>query len=271
MLSRLFFLLVTVFWVTMNVLLWRSEFERSGEGGAAVPVARVWQKILTAPDDSSLEIRYKDARIGHCRWMANVGEAEATGKTMNEDFEPEGRVQALAGYTLDLEGHFYLEAADSRLRFNVHAEFSTNHHWQAVSARAGFRPVWWELGATNGTGQIEVRGEDETERWARTLRWGDLLDPSKLGGGEFGGPVLMALLSGGLPRGLLSGASKDLASRAEARNDWLQWGRSKVRVYRVTIPLFDRPSVTAYISRVGEVLRLELPNRVLLVNEALQF
>jgi hypothetical protein len=42
-----------------------------------------------------------------------------------------------------------------------------------------------------------------------------------------------------------------------------------VRVYRLQARLLDRYQIVVVVSRVGEILRVELPNGLLLVNEAL--
>ena len=78
MFGRLVFPLIALFWVVMNFLLWRSEFGGRGEIGGAVPVEVVWNKILTAPDDSALEVSHRGTKIGYFRWRANVGEEQAT-------------------------------------------------------------------------------------------------------------------------------------------------------------------------------------------------
>ena len=44
--SRLVFIGITIFWVTMNALLWRAEYGSRGSGSAMSPEV-VWQKILT--------------------------------------------------------------------------------------------------------------------------------------------------------------------------------------------------------------------------------
>ena len=54
-----------------------------------------------------------------------------------------------------------------------------------------------------------------------------------------------------------------------ARNDWLKIGHAQVRVYRLQARLLDRYQIVVLVSRVGEILRVELPNGLLLVNEAL--
>ena len=62
MARKLSFALITLFWITMNALLWRAEFAGK-EVGAEVPVSLIWQKILTSPDDSGLAVHeIMDAR-----------------------------------------------------------------------------------------------------------------------------------------------------------------------------------------------------------------
>jgi hypothetical protein len=71
--SRLVFILVTGFWLTMNVLLWQTEFgSRRTQGN--VPAAIVWEKILTAPDDSSLTVFQHGKLIGTFHLRTAVGE-----------------------------------------------------------------------------------------------------------------------------------------------------------------------------------------------------
>src|SRR5689334_14386509 len=98
MLSRIAFLLITVFWLVMMVLLWRSEYIGNRGLGASVPLEVVWQKILTAPDNSSLEISHHGQKIGYCRWATIVGDdlSELTAKA--DEAPPEGMVESLSSY-----------------------------------------------------------------------------------------------------------------------------------------------------------------------------
>ncbi len=82
--SRLCFVLTAGFFLTMNVLLFRSEFGGGNKLGSAVPAEIVWQKVLTAPDNSTLEIRHHGVKIGLGRWMPAVGEDLATGRRLAE-------------------------------------------------------------------------------------------------------------------------------------------------------------------------------------------
>jgi hypothetical protein len=49
----------------------------------------------------------------------------------------------------------------------------------------------------------------------------------------------------------------------------MQIGRSRVRVYRLSARLPGQLEVTAFISRAGELLRIQLPDRIQLVNDAI--
>src|SRR4051812_3989513 len=98
--------LTAVFWTVMMVLLWRAEFGSGKPVGASVPAAMVFDKILTAPDSSTMEIRHGTNRIGYCRWRPDVGQEFATGARVEENEDPlEGMVRNLAYYTLDVDGN----------------------------------------------------------------------------------------------------------------------------------------------------------------------
>ena len=71
--SRLFFLGVTVFWLAMNFLLWRSQVAGHSAFGSALPAEAVWDKILTAPDNSTLNIYDHEVKTGVGHWNAGPG------------------------------------------------------------------------------------------------------------------------------------------------------------------------------------------------------
>lgn len=108
MLKRAYFPLIIIFWVTMNILLWRSEMSGSKDTGSPVSLDAVWGKVLTAPDDSAMQLFFQGRKLGYCRWAPNVGAEEATGKIADEDYEPEGRVHKLKDNTVDCDGSLVL-------------------------------------------------------------------------------------------------------------------------------------------------------------------
>jgi hypothetical protein len=268
MLNRIVFAIILLFWLTMNVLLWRSEFSRVKHPGSPVSVETVWQKMLTAPDDSSLEIFRQGKRVGRCRWTASAGEELLTGGVPPDEFAPEGQVNRLASYSIDWEGSVALEELKSQVRFSLHGLFSTNHQWQEFSLRVGVRPSMWEVRTVEKQQSVTLKVEDEDGPWERKYTFEELRNPQTLLR-DFGAPGFLGFLGG--PLRLPAASAITLGLKWEARNDWLKIGRSQVRTYRLQTHLLDRYHATVFVSRVGELLRVELPTDIVLVNEALSF
>src|SRR5512147_469945 len=114
MLSRIVFILITLFWLTMNVSLWRKEFGSHHAAGSAVPVELVWQKILTAPDSSSLVVFHHGTRIGICHWTTGISKEWAA---VGEENVPSGMPRKVRGYELRLEGSTLTATPTNRIRF----------------------------------------------------------------------------------------------------------------------------------------------------------
>src|SRR5215471_17677370 len=142
MLARVSFLLITLFWLTMNVLLWRREFGADRAARSPVPVPLVWQKILTAPDSSSLVIIAQGRRVGICHWITAISEEWAS---VSEENVPSDMPRKVRGYRLRLEGSALVEAWTNRVRFEGNLRLDRNRQWQELSARLGLRPMVWEV------------------------------------------------------------------------------------------------------------------------------
>jgi hypothetical protein len=270
MFSRLFFLLVVLFWLTMNFLLWRSEFGQKTTVGSPVALDTVFNKVLTAPDVSSLEIYHHGKKIGFCRWTASVG-TEAS-KRFSEEFRPEGMIEQATSYSLDLEGNLTPAGTTNRLRFDLNLKLSTNRVWEEFSVRANMRPDTWELRANAVDQKVSLVMDDSYDRLEQSFTFADLQNPQTLLR-EFGGPYALALLGGlgnfGLDNiGKTNSASAVSALKWEANNDSMRFGHSKVRVYRLKAKLFDRFEIFVFVSRVGEILWIELPDKIVLSNDA---
>ena len=265
MVNRLLFPVITLFWISMNVLLWRSEFSGGVELGSAVPVESVWHRILAAPDDSSLEISRNGRKIGYCRWRPNVGEELRAGKVGDEDLDLEGRVQALSGYRIDLEGSVSNEAPNERFRFNLHAAFDADHQWTEIAGRFPDPSGLWEVRALAGEQTLTVRSGSAEAPWEKKLRLSDLRNPSSILG-ELGLPMAQLAL---VPLGPSNTPSEmSLGLQWQANNDWFTIGHSRIRVYRLRAKLVDRFEFVVIVSRIGEILRVELPNQIVLSNDA---
>jgi hypothetical protein len=264
---RVYFLLVTGFFITMNVLLWRSEFGGRGRLGAPVPAELVWEKVLTSPDHSNLEIRHHGVKIGRAQWAASIGEEVSESPVLADELPPEGMVKALTGYSLSFDGAVSLDDL-SRLRFDLNVKLDTNQSWRTLSVKLSVKPFSWEIrsSAKDQTLQFVADGD---ERIDRTFTFADLRNPEKILR-ELGGPVLPGAVAAlGLPPPRAGSSSATLALHWEARNDRLEVRDNLIRVYRLEARLFDRLKATLFVSPVGEILRLELPDEIVMTNEAL--
>ena len=255
----------------MNFLLWDSQQGGRKQIGGTVPVEHVWQKVLTAPDNSSLEIFHHGKKIGYCRWVANVvgNSALASGKVNSEEYQPEGMVSVPTGYTLDLEGNAALGSNTNRLRFDSHLKLSTNQSWQEFHLRASLRPNNWEVHANATSESLRLVLGDEAGTWQKTFKFADLRDPETLLQQFEGASYALSLLGGVNPLLQKNAISKlALGLKWTARNDWMKFGHSQVRVFRLEAHLIGRYNIFIFVSRVGEILWVELPDEIILSNEA---
>lgn len=272
MLSRVFFLLITLFWLTMSYLLWRSEFSGQKKTGSELSADIVMEKILTAPDTSALEIYHHGQKIGFCRWAATVG-VEASAQNLSEDFQPEGMVGTPLDYTLNLEGNVTPVNSTNRIRFELTLKLSTNRVWQEFILRAHMRPDSWELHADNQQRNVRFVIDDAYERWEQTFTFADLQNPQTLLR-EFGGPLALSMLGTLGNFGLTAtpantnAPAPSLNLKWQANNDSMRFGHSKVRVYRLHAKILNRYDVFVFVSRVGEILWVELPDKIVLSNDA---
>lgn len=267
--TRLWIAVVTVFWLAMSVLLWRSEFGHHRPFARTVPAQMVWQKMLTAPDASNLEIRHGTNRVGYGRWRSDMGQEIATGALRPEDDPIEGLVPKLAYYTLDFDGNVTLPDFPSRLRFSLALKLDTNRVWQTLDARVVLRPDVYEVSVNAPAETARVHVDAGGDRFDRVFRFTDFQNPSKLLQ-EFGGPMMpMMAASLGVPLSTNKFSATSLGLHWEARNDFILVGRNRVRAYRLQAKLFDLHRITFFVSPVGEILRAELPGNLVLVNDAL--
>src|SRR5579862_8631135 len=139
--SRVIFILVTGFWLTMNVLLWQTEFgSRQSEG--TVPVSTVWEKILTAADDSSLTAFQQGKLIGAFHLRTAVGEEWSQ---ISDDNVPSGPPDKNRGYRLRIDGSALVVEWTNRLRFDSDLKLDKNREWQELSVHVALRPNTWGL------------------------------------------------------------------------------------------------------------------------------
>ena len=270
MLSRIALLVITVFWVTMNYLLWRSEFGRGNHEGSSVPAAVVWKKILSAPDSSNLEIRHHGKKIGDCTLSSKISEDLSAGKLDATELPaPDAKTKA-SSYRIHLGGSVALESAASRLRFDGYLKMNTNQTWQDFSVRVTLRPNVWELRAVASEQAIHLRSDDDQGKSERIVKLADLQNPEAILRELDMPPSLKFLgLSGLLAPGGEGKAPMSLGLIWEAHDDWFEVGHTSVRAYRLKAKFFDRFGMVIVVNRVGEVLRVELPDEWVLASDPL--
>jgi hypothetical protein len=265
---RALFVFITGFFITMNVLLWRSEFGGHSGIGSGIPVENVWHKMVLAPDTSRLDIRYHGKKIGYGNWEPKVGESVTLSKQMLEEFPPEGMAGEVAGYTVDFSGNLAIDNL-LRLRFSFDLKLSTNQQWQEMSLHIGMRPSYWDLRASAADQTVKFISDDENGHKQQTFTFSDLQSPDKLVrlfGGPFGPGMLAAV---GLSKSPGQLSAQSLGLKWQARNDWLKIGNERMRIYRLQARLLDRFPIVICIGLEGQILRVELPDDILLLNDQL--
>jgi hypothetical protein len=265
--SRIFFAVIAGFWLVMNFLLWRSQSGAHSQIGGVIPAQIVWDKILTAPDNSSLDIYDHEKKIGYCQWMVNMGgAAEALNQSLSKDYAPDGLIPQPSGYGLSLEGNTAIFGTN-RVRFEMRLSLSTNQTWQDFRLTAKMRPVVWDIHAIAAARKIMVKVNGDGDSWQRTLAFSDFEHPesllAELGGDDFAGLAGAANLP--LQKDSITQAAAGI--RWEAHEDWMQAGHSRVRVYRLETELFGQ-RLRLLTSRAGEILLVEAPDQLTFRNDA---
>ncbi len=265
--SKICFLAIVSFWLVMNYLLWRSQWGGHSAIGNAVPVEVVWDKILTAPDTSALDLYDHEKKIGVCHWLATVGNSPlGSNRNLSENYSPDGLVEQVTGYELTFEGNALLPNSN-HIRFEAGLSLSTNRAWRDFHLRVSLHPTVWDVRAVAAAEKLTLKVDEGGASWRKTLTFDELRNPEALLA-DFGPAYALGLLEG-------AGLSlrQDSVSRAaagmewQAHEDWMQFGHSRVRVYRLETD-FLAQHIYVFISRVGEVLWVEFPNKLTLQNEA---
>jgi hypothetical protein len=263
--SRLLLVLVTLFFITMNVLLWRLEIAGHDELSSPVSAAFVWKTMLQASDVSTLEIRHAGAKVGSLRWLPSLLEEPASGAAGGA-LQPEGMIKRLTGYNLELDGQVFL-AAQQRLRFNTLLRLDPAYAWQELSLRLNLRPHVWEVSSVAAEQTVRLRTEDESGHRDTVFTFADLQQPERLlrlvGAPEWSGLLL------GLPVQTNQLAALTLGLKWQARQDYYQLGHARLRGYRLQARLFDRYQISVFVDTAGGILRAELPGDLVLLNEGL--
>lgn len=258
--GRFIFLGVTVFWVVMNLLLWRREYGGIEGGGTPVSVDVVVEKLLTSPDASTLELRYQGKTAGFLHWYPDPG--EETQSVYSEGYIPQGMVGGERSLEVRLEGNLTPPAGGAGLRVDVVLRLGVGREWESVSVQGGNRQLQLKVGADRGLGELtwSVKTPEVTMEDRILLAEGG--DPREVLGvlGGVAEPFLSLV-----PLDSLGGGGMEWV----AELGWMPFGNSRIRVYRLRGRWQGGYEVVMLVNRAGEVLRVELPGGVKLFNEGL--
>lgn len=256
MTARLTFLAIVAFWLTMNFLLWRTEFGAHG-GDTPVPLEMVWRKILTAPDASSLSVYQNGQRMGYCEFSTSVGQQMAA---LDEDkLPPEGLV-ARAGYQVHLAGNVALNDFTNRLKFDGRVLFSSTRQWRELNLKISSRLAIVEIHslATNQTVHVKITSDGTVLE--RELTFADLQNPSALVRAFVGSSADTWLGALDLPELTPASAAAQNLSW-EARRTRVRIGTEAVPVYQLEASALGH-AVIVDVSTLGEILRVDLPGEI---------
>ena len=255
MIARLYFLAIAGFWVTMSVLLWRSEFGLQA-GRMPVPAEVVWRKIVTAPDHSSLSVYQNSERMGYCEFSTSVGQEMAT---VDGDNPPPEGLAKRAGYQIHVAGNVALGDFTNRMKFDGVVQFRTLREWREVTLKVSFHAVTVEVHslATNQMAHVKISTENNVLE--RDLAFAELQNPTAIVRGftgNFADAVLDVLDLPGLAA--VSATQKMEWNTCRTR---VKIGTADMPVYLLETTLLGR-DVKIYVSTLGEILCVDLPGNL---------
>lgn len=266
---RIFHFAVIGFWIVMSILLVQSEFGDLHGSGTPIPPELIWRKVLLATDPSllAMTIHGPTNRLGSFKCVPGIVESAAS----NEAELPEGMAAAVTGYTLDFDGNLLLpmDHLTNHLRISLHVATDTNLVWQSLHLHVTLRPESWTLDVDAPKETVTVRTEGSAPTELQTYTFKDLANPQRVLR-QLGGWMFPELLVG---LGTKSGPASSAAFPVEldARKDHrLKFGSQKVRCLRLKATVLGGYSAQLYINpQSGEILRIDFPNQISLVNETL--
>jgi len=269
--QRVILIILFSFWAFMSYRLWQVEY--AGQSlGAAVDIRMVWKKMLSSQDKAQLQIvdERSGQLLGALEWEPMVV------SDASRSIQVEGMVEKVREYSLDISrGRIYASDPREDVIYDFHLNLSPfpDHHWTNIqlSFEREFNEINYEfdidaastnnfLGLSVSIGELKEKVE---------IPFSDLKEPAKLVGTALKIAGVPDLAANGITlmiKNLLS--SKDLQMRSltfeinlppQANIDLLPGVRSRIKVYRIDIPVVDDMLVKVYVNTLGEILRVEIP------------
>ena len=264
--QKIFFLASLVFFMVMNVLLWRSYYGQK-DLALPIPVEVVTRRMFSATDDSNLDILHHGAKVGYCRWspqtISQVAAPASPGSAL-----PEGMIGTITAYSISFDGTIAFGDIE-RVRFNFSMELDTNFVWRSVQARLATPDSRVEATSTAGDDSVHLTLTQGNQVRQQVFTLAELQNPRTLLRGLGGGVLAQALGVAGFafPRAQTGGFS--LGLDWEAHTDRQRMGNTSFPVYRLQTAVLGDYAFRAVVLPSGELLRVELPDEIVLVNDKL--
>ena len=285
--KSIWLILAGLFWLGMNVLLWRSEYG-GGSKGNPLPVKTVISKIMDTPDPSELDIFYRDKPIGHCRWVVaqmgrdELGHDSGSSNDASDDVDLEaaemsGLIRNVDYYTVHMDGHVQGQDHPRRIRFMLNITLSPQWEWTSFNGKVGARDQWFHIHSDKEQEKVVLQVEQDETHWDTQLTFAQLKNPQAMisqWGQE--NPILVAALAPvmGMLHSLTSSESTDPYDKFNwvgdwsAFSDWMSIAHSRMRIYRLESGADRRNSLSVTVNRAGEILAIKAPQQISLRNES---
>lgn len=260
---------ITAFWCLMSYLLLRSEFGDLHAVGTPIPPTLIWKRLLESSDQSLLALTHHGLtnRIGSFKWLPTTVETNLTSADNGIEL-PEGMTHGILGYTIDFDGNLILPDASPTNRIRLSSQIRTDAAgaWTHLHLQIALKPRIWTIEADASDTSVRVHTENAgvVDEAVYTIK--DVLTSqgllSQLGlFGEYSAmlPALMAKHNS---------ASSSFFT-VDARQDHrLRFGGQKIRCYRLRFTALGSYIIDVFVNpQSGEVIRVNFPNRVSLINE----
>ena len=269
--QRLTLAILACFWAYMGYRLWQVEY--AGQSlGAAVDIEVVWDKILNAQDEAPMSImneRTGDA-LGWMMWSPTV-----TRDDTDKRPEVEGMVHTALGYSLDIDrGRIFGTEHAVDFTFSFHVSFGPDPKRDWTNVRLSVRQqnetvdynVRLDAQSTNTFFSLNVENDSATNH--AEIAYADLRKPDKLvrAGMELAG--VNPLVTAGATLAVRNLMDKTQLAKSvsfkfpwpkKAHYDLLPDVRTRIKVYRVDVPIIEGMLLKIYINPLGEILRVEVP------------
>ena len=269
--QRLILAILACFWAYMGYRLWQVEY--AGQSlGAAVDIEVVWDKVLNAQDEAPLSIvneRTGEA-LGWMMWSPTVTRDDSDKRP-----EVEGMVHTVLGYSLDIDrGRIFGTEHAVDFTFSFHVGFGPEPKRKWTDVRLNVKQqnetvdynVRLDAQSTNTFFSLNVESSSTANH--AEIAYADLRKPDKLvrAGMELAG--INSLVSAGASLAVRNLMGKTQLAKSvsfkfpwpkQAHFDLLPDVRTRIKVYRVDVPIVEGMLLKIYINPLGEILRVEVP------------